>query len=53
MTDVLHTLTWEELCADPSLQDPPYRIEFNGLNQIVMSPFTFGTVAAREKSTPG
>ena len=41
MTDALHTLTWEELCADPSLQDLPYRIELNGLNQIVMSPLPF------------
>ena len=38
MTDAAHLLTWEELCADPSLQDLPYRIELNGLNQIVMSP---------------
>ena len=41
MTDAPHTLTWEELCADPSLQDLPYRIELNGLNQIVMSPLHF------------
>ena len=41
MTDVPHTLTWEELCADPLLQDLPYRIELNGLNQIVMSPLFF------------
>lgn len=41
MTDAPHTLTWEELCADPSLQDLPYRIELNGLNQIVMSPLFF------------
>ena len=38
MMDVAHKLTWEELCADPSLQDLPFRIELNGLNQIVMSP---------------
>ena len=36
-----HWITWEELCADPSLQDLPYRIELNGLNQIVMSPLHF------------
>ena len=41
MTDAPHTLTWEELCADPSLQDLPYRIELNALNQIVMSPLYF------------
>ncbi len=38
MTDAPHALTWEELCADPTLRDLPYRIELNGLNQIVMSP---------------
>ena len=41
MTDAPHVLTWEELCADPSLQDLPYRIELNALNQIVMSPLFF------------
>ena len=41
MTDVPHAITWEELCADPSLQDLPFRIELNGLNQIVMSPLYF------------
>ncbi len=41
MNDALHQITWEELCADPSLQDLPYRIELNGLNQIVMSPLHF------------
>ena len=41
MTDAPHALTWEELCADVSLQDLPYRIELNGLNQIVMSPLGF------------
>ena len=41
MTDAPHRLTWEELCADPSLRDLPYRIELNGLNQIVMSPLHF------------
>lgn len=41
MTDTTHRLTWEELCADSSLQDLPYRIELNGLNQIVMSPLHF------------
>ena len=41
MTDAPHRLTWEELCADPSLQDLPYRIELNALNQIVMSPLHY------------
>ena len=41
MTDAPHALTWEELCAEPSLQDLPFRIELNSLNQIVMSPLFF------------
>ena len=31
-------LTWEDVCADPSLRDLPFKIELNRLNQIVMSP---------------
>ncbi|MEM1060658.1 MAG: Uma2 family endonuclease [Verrucomicrobiota bacterium] len=31
-------LTWEELCADPSLQDLPYRIELNEKGIVEMSP---------------
>ncbi len=30
--------TWEELCEDRTLQDLPYKIETNRLNQIIMSP---------------
>ena len=41
MIDAPHWLTWEELCADKSLRNLPYRIELNGLNQIVMSPLHF------------
>ena len=41
MTDALHWLTWEEVCADPRLRNLPYRIELNGLNQIVMSPLHY------------
>src|SRR6187401_1872215 len=29
---------WEQLCADRSLQDLPYKIETNRLNKIIMSP---------------
>lgn len=32
------TLTWEAVCADPSLRDLPYKIELNRFNQIVMAP---------------
>jgi Uma2 family endonuclease len=31
-------LTWEDVCSDPSLQDLPFKIELNRLNQVVMSP---------------
>ena len=30
-------LTWEEVCADPNLEDLPYKIETNEWGQIVMS----------------
>ena len=35
---VIAPITWEKVCADPQLQDLPYRIELNRFNQIVMSP---------------
>ena len=31
-------LTWEEVCADPNLDNLPYKIETNEWGQIVMSP---------------
>lgn len=31
-------LTWNEICADPSLRNLPYKIETNRWGQIVMSP---------------
>jgi hypothetical protein len=31
-------MNWEEVCADPHLQDLPYRIELNERGQILMSP---------------
>jgi Uma2 family endonuclease len=31
-------LTWEDVCSDPSLQDLPFKIELNRLNQVVLSP---------------
>jgi Uma2 family endonuclease len=31
-------MNWQEVCADPTLQDLPYKIELNRLGQIVMSP---------------
>lgn len=34
-------LTWDEICADRSLQDLPYKIETNRHGQIVMSPAKF------------
>lgn len=38
--DTFRALTWDDLCADPLLQDLPFKIELNALNQIVMSPTT-------------
>ena len=34
-------LTWEAVCADPSLRDLPYKIELNRFNQIIMAPANF------------
>jgi Uma2 family endonuclease len=31
-------MKWSEVCADPSLQDLPYKVELNAQGQIVMSP---------------
>jgi Uma2 family endonuclease len=31
-------MTWDQVCADPSLQNLPYKIETNEWGQIVMSP---------------
>ncbi|KFB70144.1 Uma2 family endonuclease [Candidatus Accumulibacter vicinus] len=31
-------MDWEQVCADPSLKDLPYKIELNEWSQIVMSP---------------
>ena len=31
-------MTWEEVCADPALQDLPYKIELNKRGNIEMSP---------------
>lgn len=31
-------MTWDEVCADPSLRDLPYKIETNGFGNIIMSP---------------
>ncbi len=34
------TTRWEEICADPSLQDLPYKVETNASGQIILSPHT-------------
>lgn len=34
------TTRWEELCADPSLQDLPYKVETNASGQVILSPHT-------------
>lgn len=30
--------TWEEICADPHLQDLPYKVETNRYGHVVLSP---------------
>jgi Uma2 family endonuclease len=35
---VREKLTWQDVCAEPSLRDLPFKIELNRFNQIVMSP---------------
>jgi len=34
----MKTLTWEDIIADRSLRDLPYKIETNRYNKIIMSP---------------
>jgi Uma2 family endonuclease len=34
-------MTWDQICADPSLQNLPYKIETNEWGQIIMSPAKF------------
>lgn len=31
-------MTWEEVCADPNLQELPYKVETDRFGRIVMSP---------------
>lgn len=31
-------MNWQELCADPALQNLPYKMELNQQGQIIMSP---------------
>lgn len=31
-------MTWQEICENPQLRDLPFKIETNGLGQILMSP---------------
>ena len=37
----MKTLTWEDIIADRSLRDLPYKIETNRYNKIIMSPASF------------
>ncbi len=36
--DALQPWTWEAICAEPHLQNLPFKVELNRYNQIVMSP---------------
>lgn len=38
MKTAMNALTWEEIMADRSLRDLPYKIETNRYNKIIMSP---------------
>ena len=38
MDKTFHAITWAEVCADKSLRDLPFKVELNGLNQIVLVP---------------
>jgi Uma2 family endonuclease len=38
-------MNWEQVCADPNLQNLPYKIELNEWGQIVMSPASIRHVA--------
>ena len=33
-------MTWEEVCADPSLKDLPFKIELRGQGKIILRPIT-------------
>ena len=55
-------LTWEDLCADSTLQDLPFKIELNEWGQVVMSPtnnrngylrFKIGSLLEKAVSQPG
>ena len=37
----MNALTWEEIIADRSLRNLPYKIETNRYNKIIMSPASF------------
>lgn len=44
-------MNWEQICADPNLQNLPYKIELNKWGQVVMSPASIKHVALQARIT--
>ncbi|MCP4401542.1 MAG: Uma2 family endonuclease [bacterium] len=44
-------MNWEQVCADPNLQNLPYKIELNKWGQIVMSPASIRHVIFQNRIT--
>lgn len=42
-------MTWEEVCADKTLQDLPYKIELNRHGKIIMSPASIPRIVMQSK----
>jgi len=40
MKSAMNAQTWEDIIADRTLRDLPYKIETNGYHKIIMSPLT-------------
>ena len=44
-------MDWEQVCADPNLQDLPYKVELNEWGQIVMTPTSIRHVVFQDRIT--
>lgn len=44
-------MNWEQACAEPNLQNLPYKIELNKWGQVVMSPASIKHVALQARIT--
>lgn len=45
------TMNWEQVCADPNLENLPYKIELNEWGQIVMTPASIRHVVFQDRIT--